>query len=207
MIKTSVIEIENKGKTSEHTFYANENSNKLVVIFPGGNNSCDVSLLRYLRKLFLTKGYDILCLSYKNLSNREGTPDQNFDEALSGINKAFAEIEFEKQYKEKIFISRSFGNVFSGELRSRCSIEVNKSIYVSPISKALKYLNEFPGFIISGTKDEYLTSDEMIELAKLGNDKVLIFKEGSHSLESDSVIDTIDFIKTAIIKVEEFILK
>jgi len=133
--------------------------------------------------------------------------EQQLDDILSGINSVFTQIELAKRYEKKIVISISFGNEVSGELRSRTSIKVEKSIYISPISDSLQYLRKFPGFVISSTNDEYLTSDDMIELGKLGNDEVLIFKDASHSLESDSVIDTIDFIKNAVIKIEEILLK
>lgn len=207
MINVSVIETEVGKKKSNHVLYANEDSNSLVVVFPGGNNSCDRPLLHYLRRMFLDKKYDVLCISYENLIERGAPYDVKVDKLVSRINNAFMKIELDKKYKEKIFISRSFGNVLSGELKKRYSIEVKKNVYISPISQSVEYLSDYPGFIVSSSVDEYLTDDEKSELAKLGNDKVLIFNEANHSLESNNILDTIGFCKEAVAKIDEFVQK
>ncbi len=205
MSTVSLIEIESFGKKSDHTFFKNEDSNCLVVIFPGGANSCNRPILHFIRKYFLNKNCDVLCASYKNLFEREDTFDVKLDKIVSGIKKAIQKVELDKSYKDKIFISRSIGNVASCELKIRHSMNILKSVYISPTSPALKYFNDYPGFIVSSSNDEYLKADEIDKLSKLGDDKIIVFKDGNHSLETSNIKDTVEFCKEAVLKVVEFI--
>ncbi|MCK5731382.1 MAG: hypothetical protein KAH13_00035, partial [Tenericutes bacterium] len=132
MSTVSLIEIESLRKKSNHKFFKNDDSNCLVVILPGGGNSCDRPLLHFIRKYLFDKNCDVLCASYTNLFERKETFDKKLNKIVSEINKAIEQVELEKPYKEKIFVSRSIGNVVSSELKIRHSIEVIKNIYISP---------------------------------------------------------------------------
>ena len=195
MITATEIEIELNEMKSNHVLYANEESKSLAVIFPGGNNSCDRPLLHYLRKMLLVQGHDVLCLSYTNLFVRKDTGDEKLEKGVFAINKAIEKVKTEKHYENTIFVSRSYGNVISCELKDKQEINIRKSVYISPTSEALTYIKRYPGFIVSGTKDEYLTSDYIIELSQSTDDNVLVFQNGPHSLETDNIVDTIDFCK------------
>jgi len=207
MSKVSLIEVEIDKRKSNHMFYSNEDSNCLVVVFPGGNNSCDRPILHYLRKYFLDKNCDVLCISYMNLVERKDPYDEKLEKLIFGINSAILKIEKEKQYPDKIFVSRSFGNIVSSELKIKHFMDIKKSIYISPTSPAIKYINEHPGFIVTSSNDEYLTNDEITELRKLETDQILIFENGYHGLETNDISETMDFHRSAVRKIISFLEK
>ena len=205
MSKISLIEIESNGQKSEHVFLENEGSKSLVVFFPGGNNSCERPIFHYLTRFFIDENKDVICISYKNITKREDSYEEKINSLTSGINEAI--LKTNKIYSDIIFISRSFGNIVSCELKKRYSINVFKSIYISPTSPALKFFDEYPGFIITSTNDEYLTKDEINELSKLGDKRLLILNEGNHSLETKNIYDTMNFGNIAVSKIIDFIRK
>ncbi len=205
MSKISLIEIESNGQKSEHVFLENEGSKSLVVFFPGGNNSCERPIFHYLTRFFIDENKDVICISYKNITKREDSYEEKINSLTSGINEAI--LKTNKIYSDIIFISRSFGNIVSCELKKRYSINVFKSIYISPTSPALKFFDEYPGFIITSTNDEYLTKDEINELSKLGDERLLILNEGNHSLETKNIYDTMNFGNIAVSKIIDYIRK
>jgi len=207
MSTVSIIEIEINNMKSNHMLYANEGSNCLVVVFPGGNNSCDRPILNSLREYFINNKCDVLCISYENIVNKEDPYNRKLNSLIFGIHSALIEIEKKNKYSDKIFISRSFGNIVSSELKVRNSLNIEKNIYISPTSPAIKYLSDCPGFIITASNDEYLSPDEIKELSRLGNDKILIFRDGNHGLETENTTETSEFHKSAVAKIIEFLEK
>ena len=205
MITMSKIEIEYNDKTSEHTFYSQNESKCLVVVFPGGNNSCDRPILHYSRKYLLYNNCDVLCISYTNIIDQEGSYDQKMDNIVIAISKAIEEIEKDKSFTNKIFISRSFGNIVSNELKIRKSIMSNKSVYISPTADAVKFFEKFPGLIITATKDGYLPQEEINKLTKKYESNILVFKDGTHALENENVQQSLDFCKTAVTKILDYL--
>lgn len=205
MITATKIEIEYNKKTSEHTFYSQPESKGLVVIFPGGGNSCDRPILHYSRKYLLYNGCDVLCISYTNIIDEEGSNEQKIENIVIEVSKAIKEVEKGKSYTNKIFISSSFGNIVSNELKIRKSFKNDKSIYLSPTAQAVKYFEMFPGFIITGTNDEYLPQEEIDKLVKKYKDTILVFENGTHSLENANVQDSLDFCKTAVTTILDYL--
>ena len=66
MIERSWIEIDSKYIIKNYVQFLKhtKNSNVLVVIFPGGDNSTEIPTLHYARKASLLKGCDVLSLQY-----------------------------------------------------------------------------------------------------------------------------------------------
>ncbi|XMB72966.1 hypothetical protein RJI07_03405 [Mycoplasmatota bacterium WC30] len=208
MITASLIDIEINEKKANHVLYGTTSDAKsLVVIFPGGNNSCDRPILHYLRKHFLDQNFDVLCISYTNLVDETDPTEKQLDEIAFAINQAIMLVEKKKKYEKRIFITRSAGNIISAEMKIKYSYVVDKCVYMSPTSDALKYIDDYPGFIVSSTKDGYLTSDDITKLSKLSSDKAIMLKDGDHGLETTNILETIDFHKKVVSKIIEFIAK
>ena len=77
MIDVSTISITAyEGHDIHNEFYRqSEKSESLVVIFPGGNYSCDKPLLYYARKAAIIAGHDVLCISYGRKEPIKGAVD------------------------------------------------------------------------------------------------------------------------------------
>jgi len=205
MIKRDVIGIEKNSKVSEHVFYSNEEAANLVLFFPGGNSNTTGPIFYYLRDYFLRNGYDVLCLSYEGLADREETYDEKIQKIIAGTHQAILHVKELKTYHKTLFVSRSFGNVISNILRINNKLEVDKCIYISPTAQALEDIKSYPGLIISSNYDEYLKEEDKKEILSYPNHEVIIFKDGEHSLECDDTLKTMEFCNRAIAKAIKFI--
>lgn len=207
MAKREVIGIEKNGKVSEHVFYSNEEATNLVLFFPGGSSNTTGPVFFYLRDYFLRNGYDVLSLSYKGLTEQGETYDEQKSKITTGAHQAILHVKELKTYHKTLFVSRSIGNVISNTTRINHKLDVDKSIYISPTAQALEDIKKYPGLIISSNYDEYLEEEHMKEILSYPDHEVIIFKDGDHSLECDDTLKTMEFCKSAISKVIEFINK
>jgi len=207
MIKRDVIAIEKNGAKSEHVFYSSEEFNNLVLIFPGGNSDTTGPIFYYLSDYFLRNGYDVLCLSYRGLTEQEETYDVKMERITLGIHLAISQVKELKTYAKTLFVSRSFGNIISTQVKLKYNYDVDKDIYISPIPQALEEIKKNPGLIITSNHDEYLEEKHMNEILSYQNHELIVFKDGDHSLECDDTLKTIEFCKNAISKSIDFIEK
>lgn len=205
MFKREVIKIEKNEKVSEHVFYSGEEAKGLVLFFPGGSSNTSGPYFYYLRDFLLRDGYDVLSLSYKAIVTKGDSYDVQVEKISTVIELVLENVQKTKTYDKKILASRSFGNIMSGIIREKYDIDIYKSIYISPIPDAFKYIKKYPGLILTSNHDEYLKDDTLNELKALPNQEILVFKEGDHSLECDDTVKSIDFLKNAINKVIEFV--
>ncbi|MCK4551942.1 MAG: hypothetical protein KAU02_03420 [Tenericutes bacterium] len=205
MNNTSKIEHEINEKKTNHTLYSNEDSKNLVVFFPGGSNSLDRPFLNYLKDYFLENSYDVLHISYENIFKREETLDVKTEKLILWINEAIKSVNSDKKYNKMSFVSRSFGNLLSCEIKIRNSLLVEKSIYISPITETIKYFEKYPGYIVSASNDEYLTSEDITYLSTQIDKNIIIFKDGGHNLHTEDEFKTNDFYRQAFKSIVHFI--
>jgi len=124
---------------------------------------------------------------------------------ISAVYEAIKKVQEDKNYTKKVFISRSFGNIVSNEIKIKESITADKCIYIAPTDEAVKYFETYPGLIITGTKDSYLPVEQVNIIKEKYKDDVLVFENGNHSIESDDMSDTLDFCKKAVLKIIDYL--
>ncbi len=205
MIKREEIKLESNGSVSEHVYYFNEEASNLVLFFPGGSSNTTGPIFYYLRDYFLRNGTDVLSLSYKGLTSKGDNYDQQMKKIKDNIYYAIQHINSRKHYRQTIFVSRSFGNVVSNTIRESYKMEIDKSIYISPIPQSLQLIEENPGLIITSGNDEYLSTKDKQKMLLYLQHTVLVFDDGDHCLESEDTIQTMDFCIHAITKAIEYI--
>lgn len=203
----SILKIEHKidDKKTEHVFYSNNDSKNLVVFFPGGGSNLDRPLLNNLRDYFLKNSYDVLNISYINVFKREEAYEVKVEKLLFWINEAIKTVSVGKQYDKMSFVTRSFGTLLSSQLRVKYSLEINKIVYISPIKETVEYFEDFPGYIVTASNDEYLTSENITFLSNQINENIIIFKDGTHNLETEDETETNNFYKQAYKNIINFI--
>ena len=205
MLKAKRIKTKFGEKESEHIFYYQSNSKCLVVLFPGGGNSCNTPILHYSRKFLLDSKCDVINVSYSNLVDNKDSTEVQVQRLASAVYEAIQEAEKEGNYSKRVFISRSFGNILSNEIKVNESFEVDKCIYISPTAEATKYFDTYPGLIITGTNDLYIPDEKIHELVAKYNDNVLVFEQGTHALENENIEESLDFCKTAVMRILKYI--
>lgn len=205
MLKAKKVVTDFGEKKSDHILYCDDDFNNLVVIFPGGGNSCNRPILHYSRKFLLERGCDVLNISYDNLVDDNDSTDVQMERLASALYEAIVKVKKVKEYEKVIFIARSFGNIISNQIKIKESLDIYKSIYMSPTFDATKYFEQYPGLIITGTNDTYITDEQIRDLEKKYSDNILVFEQGTHGLENKNMDDTLDFCKVAVKRIIDYI--
>jgi|LGOV01.1.fsa_nt_gb hypothetical protein len=198
MISASYVSITNNDLTSNHIHYKTDDSTKLVVIFPGGGNSCERPVLNFLRKYYLNHQTDVLCISYSNIYLPGDEDEVAIGKITYALNEAILQVNKFKEYEETLYICESFGNIVSNEIKMKYPTMIAKSAYISPTIDGLEYISKFPGLIITSTKDEYLDEPTITDLKTRPKENLIIIEGAGHSLMVDDVFESIDIVKVVV---------
>lgn len=188
MIEFSTIVVKAyEGHDIHNEFYRQtEGGDSLVVIFPGGNYSCDRPLLHYARKAALLCGHDVLCISYgRNKVNKE-VPflELEVKESFEAIKKCMT-----PNYKNIFFVSKSLGTTISGRISKEMGYDKVKSIYMTPLSEALEHITSTKCIVIAGTNDKFLPQESITYLKQYDNVELYLFEGARHSMELDDDLE------------------
>jgi len=205
MVYASYIKITNNDLTSNHIHIKTDDAKKLVVIFPGGGNSCERPVLNFLRKYYLDHQTDVLCISYTNIYLPDDEEDVLIAQISKGISEAILKAKEHRDYEETYYICESFGNIVSNIVKMDHPDLIAKSAYISPTIDGLDYISKFPGLIITGTKDNYLDEPTIKELLSRPKDNLLILEGVDHSLMVDDVFESIDLVKVAVKRIIDYL--
>ncbi|MBU0997625.1 MAG: hypothetical protein KKE16_06260 [Firmicutes bacterium] len=206
MISASYVKITKYDLTSNHIHYQTDDATKLVVIFPGGGNSCDRPVLTFLRKYYLDHQTDVLCISYTNTYLEDDPNDVAMKKITNAINEAILKVHESKDYEKTYYICESFGNIVSNAIKMEYPNMVAKSAYISPTIEGLEYISKYPGLIITSTNDEYLDEPTIKELKSRPKDNMLIIEDAGHSLMVDDVFESIDIVKVAVKRIIDYLV-
>jgi hypothetical protein len=198
MISASYIAITKNDLTSNHILFKTDDATKLVVIFPGGGNSCERPVLNFLRKYYLDHQTDVLCISYSNIYLKDDEDEALLGKITYALNEAILKVNEFKDYEKTYYICESFGNIVSNAIKMEYPNMVAKSAYISPTIDGLEFILKYPGLIITGTKDEYLDDPTIKELKSRPKDNLHIIEGAGHSLMVDDVFESIEIVKEVV---------
>lgn len=205
MISASYVTITINDLTSNHIHFKTDDATKLVVIFPGGGNSCDRPVLNFLRKYYLDHQTDVLCISYTNIYSKDDNDEVLIGKITYALNEAISKVNEFKYYEKTYYICESFGNIVSNAIKMEYPNMVAKSAYISPTIDGLDYISKYPGLIITSTKDEYLDEPTIRELKSRPKDNLLIIENAGHSLMVDDVFESIDIVKVVVKRIIDYL--
>ena len=205
MISASYVKITKNDLASNHILYKTDDATKLVIIFPGGGNSCDRPVLTFLRKYYLDHQTDVLCISYSNIYLQDDEDEVLIGKITSALSEAILKVNEFKDYEKTYYICESFGNIVSNAIKMEYPNLVAKSAYISPTIDGLEYISKYPGLIITSTKDEYLDEPTIKELKSRPKDNLLIIEGTGHSLMVDDVFESIDIVKVVVKRIIDYL--
>lgn len=107
-------------------------SDSIVILFPGGDYSCDKPLLHYARKATLLSGCDVLSLEYGYFKTNNSFKGELFEQTLKEAKEA-VEICLSNGYKNIYFISKSLCTVIAGEISQYIGYDKINSLFLTPI--------------------------------------------------------------------------
>lgn len=148
---------------SNHLLISQDNPKGLLLMFPGGNQSCDRPILHFSRKAMLLAGYDVLSFSYEGLRNHKLSKEEDLQIVIDEISKAIDKVNA-KSYSRVFILSRCFGNLVAAGIRRSFDFEVYRHSFLAPIPPSINDIVEFGGLVITGTSDPYMNEADREQL-------------------------------------------
>ncbi|WP_336770977.1 alpha/beta hydrolase [Paenibacillus sp. MMO-58] len=170
-----------------------EQNNKLVVLFPGKNYSCELPLLYYAGNAAIQHQYDLFKLEYGYQAARTSLEINDLSKV---INECFDSIKKKvDNYDEIIFISKSMGTIVAGEVYRRLQVRV-KHIYLTPLVETIPFINASEGIVIYGGNDPNFTKENANEIES--KQTVFEIPNADHGLETGNINENLTILKKVI---------
>ena len=210
MIERSVIKIDSKYIKENHIqFLKHQNqSNNLIVIFPGGDNSTDVPTLHYARKAALLIGCDVLSLKYGVPPSKLDFKDKDIymtliEECYTAIDR----VNF-RDYEKIIFISKSIGNLIAIDVDNEYFNSDVTHIFYTPVEALIDKIQYQNCVVFTGDKDKFIKKESISKLKKCTNTKVYQFPNAVHSLEvNDDITESFRILESVTKILSEYLEK
>lgn len=197
MIERSFIKIDTKYvDENQIQFFKHRNhSNKLVIIFPGGNNSTDIPTLHYARKAALLIGCDVLSLKYA--SKLDFNDSDNYKTLTKACFSAINEVNF-SAYEKIFFISKSIGNIIALDVDNEYFNSKLTHIFYTPLEDLVDKIQSKNCLVFTGTNDKFIKKESVEVMLKYPNAEVHQFPNAVHSLEvNDDVSESLKILERA----------
>lgn len=158
-----------------------ESSNNLAILFPGGDNSTDIPILHYARKVALLAGCDILSLQYgyNSLNNNE-IVNTVVEECYEIIQRAFS-----RDYARIFLICKSVGHFISMRIGEMLIDKDTRYICYTPLSTNIDDIKKLNALVITGTNDKWCSTNDSNILDCSPNVEMVRIDSATHSLEID----------------------
>lgn len=178
---------------------------KLAVLFPGWGYGQEKPLLHYGNEAMVQQGYEVLCLSYDDLTRNvkisieehsvENEKVQNIKEkVLRDLGKVAWE-----QYDKIIFLSKSIGTVMAGIAEQELKLKNVYHIFLTPLPQTLPFFKEGKCKVIAGTKDKYLAAEELQSYCEEHGISYRQFEGVGHSMEdTQDVLRSLEIMKEIV---------
>ena len=210
MIERSLIKIDSKYiNENDIQFLKHQNqSNNLIVIFPGGDNSTDVPTLHYARKAALLNGCDVLSLKYGVPPSKLDFKDKDIymtliEECFTAINR----VNF-RDYEKIIFISKSIGNLIAIDVDNKYFNSEVTHIFYTPVEALIDKIQYQNCIVFTGDKDKFIKKESISLLKKRTNTEVYQFPNAVHSLEvNDDITESFRILESVTKILSEYLEK
>lgn len=150
---------------------------KIAILFPGIGYHCDKPLLYYSGKLAIHYQYELIKVSYTNLS--KSIPEA-FTDACAQTETYLADINW-SQYEDILFISKSIGTAVAAAYAQKHDIRC-RNIYYTPLAQTFDFASQ-PGLVFHGTRDPWAETSVIENQCQKRRLPLSIIENGSHSLE------------------------
>ena len=150
---------------------------KIAILFPGIGYHCDKPLLYYSGKLASHYQYEVIRVSYSNLSR---SIPEAFADAYAQTEKHLENIEW-SQYEDILFISKSIGTAIAAAYAQKHDIPC-RNIYYTPLAQTFDFAPQF-GLVFHGTRDPWAETAVIERKCQEHRLPLSIIENVNHSLE------------------------
>jgi len=180
---------------------------KIAIFFPGIGYTNDKPLLYFSRKIARDKGYEEICIEYKDLpQNVKGNKEKMKEALVTAYDQSVTmlqNIDF-SQYDEILIVGKSLGTVIAAKYNEEY-IKNARLILYTPVEATFRYKSDDAVAFI-GDNDPWSNLDTVKKLAKDMDIPLYIYPGCNHSLEvSENYAKNIDNLKTVMDITAEFI--
>lgn len=154
MVETITLPVESRfGVTVHNQLLAHDPpSDKLLVVLPGKNYTCNHPVLHYLRRAALTLGYDVLSVEFGfQVANADF--DATTVETLQAEVDAAVQPALARGYRRVCVAGKSLGTPLAGDLARSLRVEAVSLLLLTPIGGALQGLGSIPTLAVFGSAD------------------------------------------------------
>ncbi|MBQ6797322.1 MAG: GNAT family N-acetyltransferase [Clostridia bacterium] len=172
----------------------------LCVLFPGMGYTCDRPLLHFTQKIALSKGYDVLALSYGKIPTtlREARCERVTQEVCAKC-RTLLEAAGASRYDNIIFAAKSLGTLAAGALGQGV-----RQIWYTPVEESFANFDSDKCIVFTGDADPLLGLDRLRELGCLGSDKVTVIERAGHSLDVADPLASLEILRCVTERVQKF---
>lgn len=167
-------------KFNNHKWF-HQDSDQLLLIFPGIGYHDEKPLLYYPIKQAINLGYDILVVNYPQYTFSITMIESYANQVVSQLDDVIA---FAQHYQKQMVIAKSVGCLISKKLK----IFPRKYILLTPTSEAINFLKE-DDLVIMGDNDPLCRNYELIKVKNL-----TLFKGANHSLEVNDCLVSLQYL-------------
>ncbi|WP_148449997.1 alpha/beta hydrolase [Gorillibacterium timonense] len=174
---------------------AHEGNNKLVVLFPGKNYSCETPLFYYAGSMALQCDYDVLEMEYGYQVKRVG---YNPEDLLKVVEDCFAAIKpIAGSYHRIVFISKSLGTLVAGEVHRLLHLPIHH-VYLTPLADTIPYINSSSSFVITGENDVFFGEQELQAIDLTSVSRLIRIPHADHGLETGDVREDLSILNQVV---------
>jgi hypothetical protein len=181
-----------RGELVPNTFFhQNGEADYLAILFPGIGYTCQMPLLYYETRLFLSLGADVLWVEYAyNRADFKSLPDSEQKNWFNADVTASCKAGLEQRPYSKLTLSgKSLGTLALGHLlTSEPSLSHAEAIWLTPLLKGEKLREEIKkarqrSLLVIGTKDANYDAARLEEMKTLPHVRIVVLEGADHSLE------------------------
>lgn len=179
---------------------------KTAIFFPGIGYHNDKPLLYYSRKIASEAGYEILNITYHDISSDvKNDPKALTKAAYEAYNQtvSFLESTDFAKYEQVLFVGKSIGTVIASRYSRNFNINA-RMIWYTPLEATYEFPNEDTVSFI-GTKDPFSSYERIRDLSNEFGIPLSIYEDANHSLETKDTMTNLEYLNDIMKKTKEFI--
>jgi len=206
----------NDKRDIKNRFFKHEdNVDQLTIIVAGFGYTMNAPYIYYSKYIPYQLNSDVLLidLDYGQLNEFIELPDNKkdewFEKDVKGIKECFIKLS---NYSRLWQIGKSLGTSVIFKLLKEEEImkKTEKVVWLTPGPLAKEIyakIAEFPisSFVVYGSNDPYTKDSEIEKIRNKDTIRILTLKEGDHSLETDDIEQSIEYLKIYISKLGSFL--
>lgn len=186
--------------------YLQQNSDTLVILFPGNKYLINDSYLHYAYNVAYQCGYDVLALEYGfQKADKKLNPETEMEILINEMKDTVEECLHQKRYRNVICIGKSLGAYLQSTLMEELVKYTTKFVYLTPTEQSIEGIRQSDCVVVIGDKDPLFTKEHLKKIVSRKNVRVKVVEDVGHNLERADYNESITILLDIMDTIYEFI--